>query len=670
MSLLKKRARVGSTNHQSLSSDNSSGAVVAASNNNTPTLERVNSLFTSVIDQVKTSAAAADGSAVVVVVPDVRSTVLQLGEWQRHLYETVAQQETAIAALTAAKLKASRTRMAAAYERAHLQREIAQCQQNATTGVPHLEQLAREETGNNKKKDAAASTTMDVVSSFLGVAVDDPHNKAVIVAKLQECLKQRALLEKEVSIKKQALLKTQQELKAKRDLLHSLPAHVQAMERASQQGLVKFMNHHAAAAAGGSHGSAASIVMTGKERLARLELAQQLPAPLYTLYSLLQHYVDETATAKLRQTEPSAADPEDGTMKLTVVKSSSGAANDEVVWQLPVADVGTAAKKRVSIHFVYNDSSSTPVPVVTVRATGCATTLNQDVLLGELFPGDFALETTSSSSSSTLKSYQWSNHLAGLYPIPASAAVARTKDAPSQPSSSHSFYLNVSTRVVVHELQRRIRANATLKHMLYSLQRHHVPVPPPVPSITATTATATAASALQHQTTIASHFDMSWKPLCKLVKFDAAVEDRKNDDTSTNTTTTTFQVELRKGIKSLQATVRIQTTRYPAVPPVWSFQADNKEIGKSALYDTRLAQLAQKVNVEALGRMTTTTSASSEDTSRPAILVVDEAKLQYYEWILVHQLREIMLDWDTWTEENSVLATIGRKRKGRERRIV
>lgn len=690
MSLLKKRFRATAAEHEPLTTSTTSSVAAAAP---PPTLEGVNLLFASAMDQIQSTGA----------VPDARATVLQLGQWQRRLYETLAQQDAEIATHTARRKKARRAHMATAYERAHLARQIAQCR---LFPMPHLEQLAREETGRTTA-DPAATDARQLLIDFLGPEVHDPRRKADVIARLQDCLKQRAVLEKDVLIQKQALLKTQLELKAQRAVLRSLPAHLQAVERAAQ-GLVKLLS--SPSSGNGDSDSPSFQHMTGTERFARLELARRLPPPLYALYSLLQHAVDERSGPGGGATAATtASDLSDGitttttTMRVLLQK-------DTVVWQLPVTEVGTSSTKKkltVSVHFVY-----TP-PAVLVHATGCATTLNQEVLLEELFPGDCALDLYSSSPSHPAattttaapgKSYQWSNHLAGLYPVPSSPALARygrgstatTETATATTTATTTdavLLLNVSAGVVVRELPRRIRANATLQHILYSLQRRHVPVPPPAP--------ANRVSAV-----IASH-RVPWKPVCKLVRFDPASENRSAPshpdydhgsssnnngvDAAATTPLTIYAVELRHGQQSLLASVRVHPARYPAVPPVWTFfpptstesaaaaatTASATNARPSPLYDPRLARLAQRVNVEALNRGTakaTRTVAHIDDDK------ADDDPLHYYEWILVHQLRDVMLEWDATCAKNNdsssgigglaAVTAVGRTHKGRDRRAV
>jgi hypothetical protein len=580
------------------------------------------------------------------VLADPQTIVLQLEEWQRQLYSTLADQEAKLEEQGAKRLKKQRKDMSIEYERKQLQHQIARFQKVA---IPNLEKLARQETGSLEMSvSTGEAPALDIVSSFLGVDVKDPQNKSIVLAKLKEGFEKRASLEKDVQLKRVALAQTQQALKQKQDMIRNLPAQLAAIERASQL-LGKFLTSKGKSSTHGFNGLDApeGFHMAGTERQARLERAKQLPCPLYTLFSLLQHCIDESTTAAAHKSESrkdsDSVTRDDARMKLSVALSSAGASVDSVIWQLPVPEVATSPisssssnkGKYVHIHFVYHGK---PVPVVTTYVTGAAAVLNQETLLDELFPGDVELDVA--PTGATGKSYQWSNHLAGLYQIP---SVSSQQEAVSPKRAS--VNLHTSTRVVVQELQRRIRANATLKHVLYSLQRLRVPGPPPF---------------LLADEQLDSH-DSNWKPGCKLVSF-AVQPESDTEMTAAKTGFTVYQLEIRHDAKPLYATVRIHAAQYPAVPPVWEFQTTRNEAVSSPLYDSRLAQLAQQVNVDSLNRGIVT-----PPTMNPNPLTGDDFGTLYYEWILIHQLREVMLFWDTVSTAPSKDDT-SRTFRGRDRR--
>ena len=190
-----------------------------------------------------------------------------------------------------------------------------------------------------------------------------------------------------------------------------------------------------------------STALLTSDRASRLEAAKTLPTPLYTVFYQLQQYID---------LQTNVADEE--RMSVSVLNDAS----KQVLLQLPVPDVVAKTKsshKRVTIHF--QCAQHTGVPFVTAIASGCGTSLNQDVLLDELFPHDVPISSTNDTTTIVGRPYHWCNTLAGLPHVPPDPQTC-----------------TANTRVIVRELKKRIRANATLKHILHGLQRNHVPAVP------------------------------------------------------------------------------------------------------------------------------------------------------------------------------------------------
>ena len=209
MSPLKKRQRL-------IAEQQSKADAAAAVDESLPTLDQINALFAEILEeQQRSSSAASDPES-------IRTSIWKLADWQRRLYDTIAQQETKLAELRAERIKAQRKQQAESYERSHLQRQLETLQQFAT---PNLEQLAREETGDTE------SSSEQVLQQFLEADPTNPSHKSFIVSKLQECLQQRAALEKVVETKRQALQKTLAKLKDKQDFLKALPSQVNSIHR-------------------------------------------------------------------------------------------------------------------------------------------------------------------------------------------------------------------------------------------------------------------------------------------------------------------------------------------------------------------------------------------------------------------------------------------------------
>lgn len=735
MSQLKKRA------HAALEAATANDATVTSSNNSTnqskrtattPTapvisMNAMNAVFETTINAVRLLTSTSSTTTVTTTNEPTNSDpetavalLLQLCDIQRRLTDGLAQQELKLAALAARRRQRHRQTLATAYERDQLLRQQATLRQEQIQAIPHLTQLAKQEavasvaaTGahssnssksvttaaanvndeNNNSDNEKSSTettigttttptaVLDLLSSFLGVNATDPRNRAAIVSKLQQGFQKRASLELELLRKRAALMQTQQALKQKRGFLKSFPAHIAALERASQ-GMVKLFsksisNNNKSIPGGGSVVAVGEgfQAMSDPERRLRLERAQQLPAPLYTLYSLLQNAMDEsmaTAAAAAVSTQQQHSEKESlplvsasnetnlpllnsDEMKLSVVHTSSSLSSstlggmpssaDSVVWQLAVAEVGVSCSqqfnagynsKYISIHFVYTAS---PVPTILVHTTGLPTLLNQEFLLEELFPGDVALNlpnnigsTGSGTPGTRGQSYQWSNHLAGLYPVPMTL----------NPNATSNRAVT-STRVIIRQLQRRIRANATLKHILYSLQRLHVP-----PLVV----------------DASSNRD---KLVSKLVNF--AADSTENGGNPFRQYS--LEVKNLSSASSLYATVTIHMICYPSVPPEWKFYREkvtSTTTAASPLYDNRLEELARVINATMLDRLSVTSFEDGGDSATNSTI---------YEWVFIHQLREVMHFWDqagvsapTETEQGvgGHWTALNRQHRGRDRR--
>ena len=470
-----------------------------------------------------------------------------------------------------------------------------------------------------------------------------------------------------------------------------------------------------------STGSFSSVQhMTGTDRIARIQMAQQLSSvPLYTIYQSIQHYFDIVHTNQISST----GNINSGSNRIDYNNSNATLGKvtidnhlNEVILHLPVLDVAASVatagsllnnnkiKKglMVSIHFAH---CTNPIPYITTYCNGCTQLLNQDILLDELFPNDVAMNdtiiqtnnvthtlstsqvmksshpTTSQSKSNNNtrgKSYLWCNHLAGLYPVPFVAELGEDTNTLHPTTATKIQQQYVSTHIVIHEIHRRIRANATLKYVLHSLCRSRVPTPPLL--------------SLQSETSSSYNYsiiytDPNWKSQCKLISFTAS--------TTTPTTafvipnTTTYNVEIRRnGNVAITAaavapvfscTVQISNTCYPAVVPIWNFtnrpslasntmSARTEDVEHS--YDTHIAQLAHRVNVDILDMI----QKLSETQQGKSELYIDQSNgenitvIQFCEWILVHQLREVMHFVDS-LPENSTDPIEYPLYKGRDRQI-
>lgn len=556
----------------------------------------------------------------------LKSTLLQLKSLQRQLYSKLNIQKLQLDNAACINEKRTRDEAARQYERSYLEAEINKCK---SFQMVNLEKIAMDEIEVNV--DAPDVSKDESITRFLNNAnVSNPQEKNDILITLHQHLEGRGILENQLKRKQEELNQLTRQLQVKRDFLNSLPGHLQTIERASQP-LIKFMSK--------SNNPHINHKMIGKDRLLRLETAQSLAPPLYTIFTLLQHYKDKIDLTHSNDDQVSLEknDTLHSKISLKVIASEKKKDNvhqQQILLQLPVPDysssssIAATTNKRVSIIFRYYPQFS----IVTVQANGCGTTLNQDILLDELFPGD---TTTSAESLLAAKiemlkqrndndidnskviqptgtPYQWCNVLAGLYQVPTTAVLNDQKEKQT--------VLVHSTRVVMSELVRRIRVNALLKNLLQSLKRNQIPTPP-------------IESPNDDSRLVA---ESKWKLVNFAVSKNNDYVDVKTDCNLNNEVT--YQVTLQKETELVQAEVQLHMSRYPAVPPKWSIIL-KEEDGMHPLYDARIASLEQNVNIGILER--------SND-----INTIERSSESFCEWILIYQILEIMRHWDDWVEQN------------------
>jgi Fms-interacting protein/Thoc5 len=416
MGPLKKRAKMETTG---VRSSTRTGTSTGTSNSISISTSTVLELTCQTVDDVF-DAVAKD--------PDNEDQWIAVATLQQRMLQKIRQQEEELKAFRERKFKQQQEELATQYERDYLQSQI---EEYRTFPLPNLEQLAREECRKDEQSFNITEgvSREDILHKFLQVDINDPNQKDAVTLKLQKCFEHRAALGKKVQVKRQALKAVQLELKAQQDFLTSLPMHIQTLERASQS-LVKFMQKN-----GLMH------PQSGNERLQRLRRAKTLPPPMYTLFALFQHAIDERPGVSIKI-----------------------AHNDQVVLQFPLPDVLANSKKprqNLSIAFSYDDGQ------VKVETAVCTSLINHEFLLEELFEGD------TSAAAVTTGTYGWANQLAGLHPV-AVATVA-------------------STGLVLHEIERRIHAYAVLHFSLSELLRGKVPTPPGTEALSKTSATFTRA---------------------------------------------------------------------------------------------------------------------------------------------------------------------------------
>lgn len=449
---------------------------------------------------------------------------------QNGLFADLRETEVAVKERKADLEKKSQQLDGLRYEQSHLEAEIQTCQNFETK---YLDQMVKDE--------QAAS-----MEEFLQADVTDPADKQKIIHKLNMEINARGSLQRDLHTKQKKLATLQDQVKKKKTFLQSLPNHLATIERASMP-LQKTMFN--------SDSKTPGLRMNGTERRARLDAAQNLSLPLFTLYSSLQQYLDQVAC-------------EDNAQSLSLTVQGE---KQEVLLHVPLVDASHphGRPKKVTVHFQYVKASG----VISAFVNSATNIVFHETVLQGLFPDE-------ESPPKESNVFGWGNYLAGLHHVEKGVA----------PNS---------VRVIVRVLCRRFRANSTLKAILASLQRHQVPALPEEALLDG--------AVVDHSSKVAQLVSIS----------------DKSDETSKDS----FKVALRRGAEQLLVHMELDKAQYPEVPPKWALNV--AEDGKTPLYNERLAQLEQQVNVELLSSM-------------------EEATEVAHEWILVHQLHLIMAAFDIW----------------------
>jgi hypothetical protein len=523
-------------------------------------LENIDGLYSMMIDKLKTmdsGSAKEDGT-------NLMLSLMKLKAWQNELLEKLDVSQTELTQAITRKERQERALAALVYEKDQLDRELVQCREFE---LNYLKQLAGDEVGPDHDGSTDEFDQEALFMKYLKADVHDPKDKQKIIATLHQEITARGSLERDLKMNESQLERIKKDLAINASFLKSLPDNLSVIERATMP-LQKFMAHKT------PQGTLPVARMIGTDRKHRLDLARSLCGPLYTLFAQLQHYLDRPFKAESADNSgPSRA----GAMSLSI--SPDDSTHSAVILHIPIPNILNSSTapgqtKKVSIHFRYYEQHN----VITAFASGAKTTLNQEILLDELFPNDYP----NAIAETDGRPYHWCNYLGGLH-------------------VTYKEQESVSLGVVLRALERRIRANETLKHILHQLERCYVP-----------------------QTS-------GKETPCRLIKFEATAEGEDNKRSLEKTYTVLFVPS--KSDAQFSVSVCIHMARYPAVPPRWllssshSASSDDCNALDSPLYDSHLASLECYVNADGLDELL-------QDNLSP--IGNDEAK---YEWILLYQLR-------------------------------
>ena len=540
------------------------------------------------------------------------STLLEIKSIQRELFQKLQETNLAIEAKRQEFEKQSMLLSSLKYETAYLEGQLKK-----DTPTPHLERMCRDETEN-----AADMTTRELMNSFLcgdaAVSYEDPSQYKKVLTKLHKEINLRGSLERDATQVQKELTESKKSLEQKQQFLSDLPKKLEQMERASLP-LQRFFDNSVET----------DVSLAGMERKKRLDMARSLPGPLYTLFVQLQSHLDSS--------------PEPDVSVAVTKKQVAPPANETEAWfqpdphvvqlQLPLPEGAKDSRKtRVTIDFVYLPK----LRIVTAEASG-GTPEKVDIgtLLVNLFPGDEGKMIWSAdnvhlqsdaSTYMTGRPYHWCNYLAGVH-LP--AASANINQDP------------LSTKAVIKELMDRLQANSTLTSILSTLEKRK---PNPIPI---------------HPAWSDPSGSSDSPPTAKLIGWK---ETRGKGDPS-NVNEKSFEATIRRKGSTMEATVTVDPSRYPSVPPRWSLTSgeeswgekhgstESLESGTNPLHDNGLGEIERAVNVKL------------ED-------LVAEDDNATCDWILAHQLSRIIQLWDDSQramEAGEGSRQTSRARKGRDR---
>ena len=268
------------------------------------------------------------------------------------------------------------------------------------------------------------------------------------------------------------------------------------------------------------------------------------------------------------------------------------------------------------------------------------------------------------------KPYYWCQVLGGLnFPPPSSTTDALTTER--NDDNSRPFQVEACTKAVFRQLLRRIRAQETLAAIVEYLGKRSqllsLPVHPGMKGEDGTVNQPSLVKAKLH----------SW------------VEDTRENTQSLASTKKSYVATIKRKSSAIKATVVIDTQNYPSEPPVWTLQNEDgssgtlsswgeehgsvsslqgTSVGKDApppLFDAALHRIECHVN---------------QDLDK----FVHQDLETTYDWILIHQLADIVSCWDEVMSAadgaggrsgkddgmGSMMTGHSRMRKGKDRKLI
>jgi len=561
----------------------------------------------------------------------------------------------------------------------------------------------------------------------------DPSNHQLILNKLQSNLETRSTLVQQLSQSKKQLKELQKKRDTYRNFLHQIPKKLVELEKVGES-LNNFFsgsNVWKDVLNDGKDGDTAMgdedtkmkkvqdanllVNSPSFDRTKRFELAQSnLPSPLYVLYVQFVGYLDAWASLeKLGGSNAagvtSAAVAGEGDNKKSTVLDGFVGANGMNVSAVPPKEGSDSWNVLLTLSssnilppeigsilgksYASRSTSASSIKIVfsyNMEEGVVYASVNDDEgsnegLLDNLFPGDDGnanpnvslsvlkdeddeetssnegegqTATKSDNESKNGKPYYWCQVLSGLnFPPPSSSSTLVSDEK----ESDIPFKIQTCTKAIFRQLLRRIRARKTLAAILEYLGKR---------------------SQLQ---ALPIHLTMKGEdqPQSIKTKLHSWAEDSKDK----STTTKSYIATIKRKTSTLKATVTIDTQRYPAEPPVWSLQNEDGSSGTLSSWGEEHGSVSS---------LQQNAANSSSSNGAPPLFDAGLHRIEChvnegldkfvrqdvehtYDWILLHQLADIVACWDevisasegsSSNSRGSKGEMSGRMHKGKDRRLV
>jgi len=554
------------------------------------------------LDRLDAMESCSDPTLISGLATQASSSLLEIKSLQRDVLTKLKEANNALQEKRAQIEKQQMLLDSLEYEKCYLEGQIG-----AEASTPHLERMCREET----QAEGDTMTKEEIMNAFLcgseTASYDDPTKYPTVLSKLHKEINLRGSLERDALQAQKSLAEKTKSLQQNQQFLKELPKKLSLLEKASLP-LQKFFQ--------------SDVTMIGTERSKRLEMARSLPGPLYTLFVQLQSHLD--------------ASPEERVSVDVVKKPIKTIADETEAWFQPDASavqlqlaLRDTKNKQVTVEFVFLPKLN----IVTAQASGCADKVDLPFLLVNLFPGDEGhmawsadtvhLKDTASSLISG-RPYHWCNYLAGIHLPPATATGSLDP---------------LSTKAVVKELVRRLDANSTLTNILMTLKKLQSNPIPVHPSWT-------------------DPSDSSSPVVAKLVGW---IEEEGDSDHEGSVKT--FAATLKRNNANIKATVSVDMSRYPSIPPKWSLTTGGESWGEQHGSMEALESGTNPLYDNALGQIERTINGQLDD-------LVNKNEKETYNWVLAHQLHRLVRLWDDYeraAENGEGTGQVPRSIKGKGR---